>query len=67
VQFTGGSPAGVDCSGTLSFDFTAWMLAGHDPLLSVVGQQINAQYWSRDPQDPWLASTTDAVQAQVCQ
>jgi hypothetical protein len=67
VQNSGGSPTGFDCTGTLTFDFSAWMAAGHDPLLAVVGQQVNAQFWSRDPQDPWGANTTDAVQAQICQ
>jgi hypothetical protein len=33
----------------------------------VVGQQVNAQYWSRDPQDPFTTNTTNAVQFAVCQ
>jgi hypothetical protein len=64
---SGGSPTGSDCTGAFSFDFNAFMHAGGDPLLAVVGQQVNAQYWSRDPQDPFTTNTTNAVQFAVCQ
>jgi len=51
-QNSGGTPPpALDCSGTYSFAMNALIQSGMDPLL-VVGQQINAQYWSRDPLHP---------------
>jgi len=49
LQSSGGNPPPVDCSGSISFDFNAWIAAGVDPTL-VPGQAVWAQYWSRDPQ-----------------
>lgn len=65
-QSSGGSPSGADCTGAFSFDFNAWIASGNDPLLAVVGQQVNAQYWSRDPADPFTTNLTDAVSFKVC-
>lgn len=67
TQNSGGNPTGVSCTGTFSFDFNAYIQTGVDPLVQVVGQQVNTQYWSRDPQDPFTTNTTDAVQFAVCQ
>lgn len=51
VQNTGGSPTGaVDCSGTLSVDFSAWVASGADPALTV-GAVVAAQFYYRDPWD----------------
>jgi TolB protein len=47
-QQSGGSTSGVDCTGTLAFDFDAWVATGSDPAL-VAGRGVWAQYWSRDP------------------
>ncbi len=66
AQNSGGSPSGTDCSGTFSFDFNAWIATGADPFVQVLGQQVNAQYWSRDPQDPFTTNLTDAVQFKIC-
>jgi hypothetical protein len=60
-QGSGGSAAGVDCTGTFSFDFNAYIAAGIDPLL-VVGQQVNAQYWSRDVASSFGAGLTNALE-----
>lgn len=62
-QSSGGSAAGNDCTGAYSFDFTAWMHAGNDPLL-LPGTTVNAQYYSRDPGFPMPNSIglTDAVE-----
>jgi hypothetical protein len=65
LQNSGGSPTGNDCTGTYSFDFMAHILSGADPML-VPGQQVNCQYWSRDPADPFTTNTTDAVQFTIC-
>jgi len=68
VQTSGGTPPGsTDCTGTFSIDFNAFLQSGVNPLLQIVGQQVNAQYWSRDPQDPFGTSLTNAVQFGVCQ
>jgi subtilase family serine protease len=66
VQNSGGSATGNDCTGTFSFNFTTWINAGADPLLQVVGQQFNCQYWSRDPQSQFKTNLTDAVEAHIC-
>ena len=59
--------SGNDCSGILSMDFNAYLQSGAVPALQVVGQQVNAQYWSRDPGDPFGTNTSDAVQFKICQ
>jgi glucose/arabinose dehydrogenase len=66
VQNSGGTVGVNDCSGTFSFDMTAFMASGVDPALQVIGQQVNAEYWSRDPLDPYTTNVTDAVQFVVC-
>lgn len=66
AQNSGGSPSGSDCTGAFSFDFNAYIATGFDPLL-VVGQQVNAQFWSRDPADPFTTNLTNAVQFAICQ
>ncbi len=66
AQNSGGSAAGSDCTGAFSFDFNAYIASGADSLL-VVGQQVNAQFWSRDPQDVFTTNLTDAVQFAICQ
>lgn len=48
VVNSGGSPTGVDCSGSYVFDFNAWIASGHDRRL-VPGITVDAQFWSRDP------------------
>ncbi len=51
----GAAPPASDCSGAFSLDFNARIQSGVDPLL-VAGEEVFAQYWSRDPAD---ASTTN--------
>lgn len=59
-QNSGGSaPPTSDCSGSFSLDFNARIQSGFDPLL-VAGEDVFAQYWSRDPAD---ASTTNLSNA----
>ncbi len=66
AQNSGGSASGADCTGVFSFDFNAYIASGADALL-VVGQQVNAQFWSRDPQDVFTTNLTNAVQFAICQ
>ena len=64
VQNSGGTaPPTNDCSGTYSFDMNALIQSGADPFLTL-GQQVNAQFWSRDPAigDGTGTGLTDAVQ-----
>jgi glucose/arabinose dehydrogenase len=64
---TGGSATGNNCTGTFNYDFKALMLSGNDLALQTVGQQVNAQIWSRDPADTFTTSLTNAVRFQICQ
>ncbi len=45
---SGGSASGVDCSGSFSFDFNAWVASGTDAAL-VAGVTVDGQFWYRDP------------------
>jgi hypothetical protein len=47
-QFSGGSTSGSDCTGTYAYDFNRLIASGSDSALAA-GQQVWAQYWSRDP------------------
>jgi hypothetical protein len=61
VQNSGGSAAPAhDCSGTYALDFRAWILSGVDPLL-VAGQEVDGQWWSRDPASASTTGLTDAI------
>ena len=61
-QFSGGSTSGSDCTGTFSYEFNALIVSGTNPAL-VLGQQVWAQYWSRDPgfAPPHNSNLTDAL------
>jgi len=65
VQASGGNPPPNDCSGAYSFDFNAWIQGGSDPNLGA-GVQVNAQYWSRDPQSPSSTGLTDGIEFVIC-
>ena len=64
VQSSGGllPPPSRDCTGVFSIDFNAWIASGADPAL-VAGQEVWAQYWSRDPgfPPPEGSNLTDAL------
>ena len=67
LQNSGGSPPNQkDCSGQYQFDFNAWVQSGADPFLSA-GQEVNAQYWFRDPQSSGGAGLTNATQFTIAQ
>ena len=50
---TGGNAMGDDCSGFIAYNmnhYAAGLLGGTPkPELSIVGQQVNVQFWGRDP------------------
>lgn len=58
IQSAGGSPSGADCSGSYDFHFSASYAQskGLQP-----GTRVYAQYWSRDPEDPFHVGLTDAI------
>ncbi len=56
----GTPPPGRDCSGQLNFDFNPLVQNGSRSQL-VLGAQVYAQYWSRDPGVPGQANLTDAL------
>jgi len=59
---TGGSPTpGTDCSGSLAFDFNAFIAGGTDPDL-VVGQQIWCQFVTMDPGGPGGFAVSEAME-----
>ena len=64
AQSSGGAlpPPSRDCTGAFSLDFNAWIASGADPAL-VAGQEVWAQYWSRDPgfPPPGGSNLTDAL------
>lgn len=67
VQLSGGNPLPADdCSGVLAFDFNARIQSGLDPQL-VVGAEIDAQHWSRDPAAPSTTGLTDAIHFRIQQ
>ena len=63
VQDSGGLAA---CSGTYSIDFNTHIAGGSDPAL-VAGQQVNGQYWFRDPGFPAPDNTglSDAIEFEI--
>jgi hypothetical protein len=60
AQNSGGNAGPPDCSGTYSFNFNALVQSGLNPALAP-GVQVWAQYYSRDPGDPFTVGLTDAV------
>jgi Tol biopolymer transport system component len=60
IQPTGGNPAGNDCSGSLAFDFNAYVASGANPAL-VDGVTVWAQSWSRDGGDPFGSNLSGGV------
>ena len=64
LQHSGGSPwPAKDCTGRFRFDFDAYISSGVDPAL-IPGQQVWAQYYSRDPgfAPPDNTNLTDALE-----
>ncbi len=60
----GTPPPGSDCSGQFGIDFNAFVQAGKNPQL-VLGAQVFAQCWSRDPGVQGLGNLTDAVRFEI--
>jgi hypothetical protein len=60
LQSSGGTPPPSNCSGKFSFDFNAYIASGKDPALAP-GQQVNTQYWFRDPGDPFGSGLSNAL------
>ena len=60
VPGSAGNPPPPDCSGLYAYDFHDRIRSGVDPGL-VPGEDVFAQYWSRDPIDPFTTSLTDAL------
>ena len=60
LQDSGGNPPPNDCSGVYAYDFNARIQSGVDANLTA-GATVFAQYWSRDPGDPYTTGLTDAV------
>jgi hypothetical protein len=65
AQNSGGNPPPNDCSGSYSFDFNARIASGIDPNL-VVGRDIYAQYYSRDPASSFAVGLTNALAFTIC-
>jgi hypothetical protein len=65
LQPTNGSASGSDCTGTMTYDFNARIQSGADTTL-VSGQFVAAQYYFRDPGDPFTTGLTNAVSFTIC-
>lgn len=63
-QATGGNNGPDDCSGTLSFQWTTAFLQGEG---LAAGEDVYAQYWSRDPAASFGSSLSNALQFTLCQ
>lgn len=68
AQPTGGTATGNNCTGSMSFDFDAWMQSGADPSL-VLGTTISAQYYYRDTLDPtgFGSGLSNGLRFAICQ
>ncbi|MBI5431838.1 MAG: FG-GAP repeat protein [Planctomycetes bacterium] len=64
VQNSFGSGSGQNCTGTYTYDMNARIQSGLDPNL-VAGAAGFAQYWSRDPADPFTTSLSNAVEFHI--
>ena len=53
----GGGPS--SCTGAFAFDFNAWLQGGGSGVGA--GDWVHAQYWYRDPADPFGSGLTDAL------
>jgi hypothetical protein len=53
-----------DCSGSYTIDFNSW-IQNHTDLQLAVGQEFDAQYWSRDPASASTTGLTDAISFHV--
>lgn len=61
AQSSGGAtPPTSDCSGAFSYDFNARIQSGVDAQL-VAGEEVFAQYWSRDPADSSTTNLSNAL------
>ena len=56
----GSSSPASDCSGSYAFDFNAWIQGANDALL-IAGQEVDAQFWSRDPASASTTGLTGAI------
>jgi hypothetical protein len=65
IQSTGGSTSGADCSGSMSFDFNAYIRSGIDPNL-IAGQSCATQFYYRDPLDTFGLGLSDALMFTIC-
>lgn len=63
VQSTGGTAG--SCLGAMSFDFSGLIASGSDPQLTV-GRLCAAQWYYRDPQDPFGTCLSNAVSFTIC-
>jgi hypothetical protein len=63
VQSSGGT--GLTCDGTMTFDFAALARSGVDAFL-VPGQACAAQYYYRDPLDPFGTALSDGLSFTIC-
>jgi hypothetical protein len=62
ISTSAGSPP---CTGAYAFDFNAYIASGFDPSL-VAGQQVWAQYWSRDTGVPSGSGLTNGLTFMIC-
>ena len=66
LQSSGGTPGpSSDCTGQMSFDFNAYAASGLDASL-VPGVTVYAQWWTRDPFDPFGTNLSGGIAFDLC-
>src|SRR5690349_1700729 len=65
VASSGGNPPPADCSGAYAYDFNLRIQSGADSAL-VPGEDVYAQYWSRDPSSAFGSGLSGGVSFVIC-
>jgi hypothetical protein len=65
LQSTGGTVGVSDCTGSMHFDFNAYVRSGVDSQL-YAGRTVATQYYYRDPMDPYRVGLSNGRYFTIC-